>query len=149
MPKLADILDAIEYVSGAPRGENCVVCNKRTSQFLYASEMSGENEIPDGLDWDEWVEIPHKHDLHLGQQLVYRFILEHLPDEADTARRIFRRRGAYRRFKDFLEDHQMLQQWYDFQDRETRIAVEQWCNENGIEIEPQAPSTAKSDSAKT
>ncbi|MBI3987145.1 MAG: hypothetical protein HY343_09505 [Lentisphaerae bacterium] len=46
MPEYSDIELAIEYVSGAPEGTNRVVYDKVARRFFYASDFSGENEIP-------------------------------------------------------------------------------------------------------
>jgi hypothetical protein len=140
MPEYTDIETAIDYVSSAPRYTNQAVYDKRTAQFFYASELSGENDIPDDLDWDQCIEIPHKHELNLGRNLVFRFILQYLPDEEDVVRRIFKRRGAYGRFKDFLDHRKMLQPWYDFEATATRKAIERWCKDNGMEIGQQGGS---------
>lgn len=135
MPKYTDIEDAIEFVSSALPEIDRVVYDKRTKQFYYSSELSDEDEIPEDLDWDQCVEIPHKTELDLGENLVFQFIEQYLPDEEETIYRIFSRPGAYRRFKVFLKHHNMLQQWYDFEEMETRRAVKEWCEENAIEID--------------
>jgi hypothetical protein len=48
---------------------------------------------------------------------------------------IFSRRGAYRRYKDLLEQKGLLDEWYDFEQQRTRQALLDWCEENGIELE--------------
>ena len=63
--------------------------------------MGGIDEIGDEeLDWDTYIQIPHKNDLDLGQRLVFEFVETHLPHEYNRVQQIFRRRGAYGRFKD-------------------------------------------------
>ncbi len=140
MPEYSDIELAIAHVSSAPRYTSRAVYDKRTSRFLYESESTGENEIPEDIDWDQCIEIPHKHELDLGHDLAFRFIAQILPDEEDAVRRIFRQRGAYGRFKDFLDRRQLLQPWYDFESAATRRAIERWCRENGLEIVRPSPS---------
>ena len=45
-----------------------------------------------------------KNDLDLGSRLALRFADQHLPEKAaDKVYDIFRRKGAYARFKDLLE----------------------------------------------
>jgi hypothetical protein len=71
--------------------------------------MGGIDEIGDeDLDWELCVEIPHKNDLDLGQRLVFEFVETHLSDEYQRVEQIFRRRGAYGRFKDLLESKGLL-----------------------------------------
>ena len=53
---------------------------------------------------------------------------------------IFRRAGAYSRFKYFLEERGLLQQWYDYENAVQREALQEWCEENGIKLsEKEAP----------
>lgn len=134
MPKYRDIELAFDYVGSASSGENRAVYDKTTEQFYFESDMLDESEIPDDIDWDQCVEVPHKNDLNLGRELVFDFVRQMLPREEDTVYQIFRRRGAYGRFKDFLERHSLLDQWYAFEQSAQRRAIEQWCEENGLEI---------------
>ena len=114
---------------------NSAVPCKDTGQILYHSEMGDMDEIGDkDLDWDTCIDIPHKNDLDLGQRLVFEFVEKHLPDGYHRVREIFRRRGAYGRFKDFLESKELLQSWYDFERRCEEQVLRQWCEENEIEL---------------
>ncbi|MBI3985842.1 MAG: hypothetical protein HY343_02900 [Lentisphaerae bacterium] len=134
MPEYSDIEMAIEYVSSAPEGTNRVVYDKVSRRFFYASDFSGENEIPDDLDWKQCVEMPHKHELDLGHDLVFRFVEQVIPSEEHTVHKFFTRPGAYARFKDFLDRRELLQAWYDFEALAQREAIERWCKDNGLEI---------------
>jgi hypothetical protein len=134
MPEFSDIELAIEYVSSAPHHTNRAVYDKQTGRILYASDMTGESEIPDDIDEEQCIEIPDKHDLDLGHNLVFGFIEQTLPAEVDTVRHMFKRSGAYGRFKEFLERRKLLQSWYDFESASTRKAIEEWCRDNGVEI---------------
>jgi len=135
MIRFGDIQDAFFFVNSAPRGMHSAFLRKDTGQILYRSEMAGIDEVGDEeLDWDKCIEIPHKNDLDLGQRLVFEFIETRLPDEYAHVHQIFRRRGAYRRFKDFLESKGLLQSWYDFESQSEQRALRQWCKENGIEL---------------
>ena len=51
-------------------------------------------------------------------------------------RRIFHKRGAYARFKDLLQRKNALDRWYDFEAEATEAALREWCEINGITIEP-------------
>jgi len=135
MIRFSDIQDAFFFVSSAPYGMNSAFLRKDTGQILYHSEMGDIDEIGDeDLDWDVCVEIPHKNDLDLGQQLVFAFIETHLPDEYHRVQQIFQRRGAYGRFKNFLASKGLLERWYDFESQREEQALRQWCEENEIEL---------------
>ena len=136
MPSRMNVELAFDYVSGAPYGENTVVYFRSRDEFLYASEMTGESDIPEDLDWDDCVEVPHANDLDLGQNLVITFVADKLPDVENCVRDMFRRRGAYSRFKEFLEQKGLLDVWHDFEAGAQRRAINEWCAENGITIKP-------------
>ena len=124
MIRLSDIRDAFFFVSSASYGMHSAVLCRDTGRTLYRSEMAGIDEIGDEcVDSDAWIEIPHKNELGLGQSLVFDFIELHLPDEYRRVQQIFRRRGAYGRFKDFLEAKGLLQRWYDFENEREEQAL--------------------------
>ena len=135
MIKFGDIQDAFLFVNSAAYGMNSALLRKDTGQILYRSEMGDIDEIGDeDFDWDTCIEIPHKNDLDLGQRLVFEFVETHLPDEYHRVRQIFRRRGAYGGFKDFLESRGLLESWYAFESQREEQVLRQWCEENEIEL---------------
>lgn len=134
-----DLEGAFFFADAGRSGENSALICKDTGKILCRSELSGEDEIEAAeeegtLNWDESVEMPNKNDLDLGQDLIFEFIGKELPHEYDRVRDIFRRKGAYSRYKDFLERYDMLDQWHEFENRRLKEALLKWCNENGIEI---------------
>ena len=134
---LIEIEHALMYVSSAMYGMNSAVLCKDTGKILYRSDMAGIDEIEEEeeLDWDQCVEIPHKNDLDLGRNLVFEFVGEYLPDDFERVRKIFRRRGAYSRYKDLLERRGLLQKWYEVENNREEAALREWCEENEIELD--------------
>jgi len=130
-----DIEMAYDFVSSSPYGEHSAVLRKDTSKILWQSEMGDLDEISEE-DWesDDSVEIPHKNDLDLGKRLVFDFVLANLPGDFNHVRQIFSRRGAYGRFKEFVESKGLLQSWYDFEAEQQERALRQWCEDKGIEL---------------
>ena len=59
-----------------------------------------------------------------------------MPEECDLVQQIFSRRGAYGRFKDFLEQKELLQSWYDFANQREEEVLCEWARENKVELEP-------------
>jgi hypothetical protein len=135
MIKFSDIQDAFLFVSSAGYGMNTAILCKDTGQILYRSEMGDLDEIDDDdLDWDKCIKIPHKNDLDMGQSLIFEFVEMQSPGDYNDVQQIFRKRGAYRRFKDFLERKGLLEMWYDFENKREEQALRQWCLENEIEL---------------
>lgn len=66
--------------------------------------------------------------------LVFAFAEQMMPDYYYTVRDIFRRKGAYGRFKKFLGARGMLNRWFDFEAKATESALRGWCEAHGIEL---------------
>ena len=113
---------------------NAYLC-KETGQIFYTSEMGDSDELPEDIDEpDKYIDIPHKNELGLGKDLVIEFTAKFLPDELDKARLIFRRKGAYSRFKDLLESKGVLEEWFKYEGERQQLALREWCRENDIEV---------------
>ena len=140
--KFSDIESAFQYVGSAMYGMNSAVLCKDTGKILYRSDMAGIDEIGDAedLDWDQCARVPHKNDLDLGRNLVFEFVDEHLPDDYERVRQMFRRSGAYRRYKALLERRGLLQEWYDVENSLEERALRIWCRENGVELDGCCPT---------
>jgi len=134
--KYGDVEDAFFYVGSAPRFMNSALLDKSTGQIHYRSEMSGNDEIPEEL-WESGsgVEIPHKNDLDLGSSLVFEFAESQMPDDSDHVRDMFRKKGAYSTYKEFLESRGLIQKWYEFEKEAQERAIRDWCKEHGIELD--------------
>ena len=135
MIKFSDIQDAFFFVSSAGYSMHSAFLCEDTGQIYYRSEMGGIDEIDDEeLDLEKCIEIPHKNDLGLGQNLVFEFVEMHLPDDYGRVQQMFRSPGAYGRFKDLLDSKGLLEAWYAFEKQREEQALRQWCTENEIEL---------------
>ncbi|MFO8089489.1 MAG: UPF0158 family protein [Desulfatiglandaceae bacterium] len=133
----SDIEDAFMYISSAGYGMNSAVLCKDTGKIFYHSEFSDIDDMEEAgdLDWDQRIEIPHKVELGLGKDLVFEFVEEYLPDDHERVRKIFRRNGAYSRYKDLLDRRGLLEKWYELENARETGAIREWCEENEIELE--------------
>ncbi|MGH8193781.1 MAG: UPF0158 family protein [Woeseiaceae bacterium] len=147
--KADDLVMAMQWVSDSMMDAGAYIC-RETGKIYWVSDdpgtMDALEEVPDDvLDEKKYVAVPGKYDLDLGNQLVYEFAEEFLPQHYDHVRGIFRRKGAYGRFKAFLEEQGLLEQWYAWSDRREVEALVEWGESNGLEIErperqkPQTP----------
>jgi hypothetical protein len=133
--EFGQIQNAFDFASCAPYGENEAFLRKDTGQIFLLSSMGDSDEFTDeDRESGEAVYFPHENDLDLGNQLAFDFVRTHLPADYDRVRRIFSSRGAYARFKQFLESKRKLQAWYDFENAAQETALREWCQENGIEL---------------
>jgi hypothetical protein len=130
-----EIQDAFSFVSSDEYGMNRAVLCLDNGEIYFHSEMGTFDELDeDKFDCDNFVVIPHKNDLDLGQRLVFDFVEQHLADDLDRVQQIFSRQGAYRRFKDLLEYRDLLQEWYDFESQREEEALREWALDNKIEL---------------
>jgi hypothetical protein len=110
--RLEDVVDAFEFVSVSEFGENqAYICRATGRIFLVSDTVDPEDddwEVPDDPEAQGYCTVPHRRELDLGKRVAIAFAAEALPDYAADVWQIFSRRGAYRRFKDFLDASGML-----------------------------------------
>jgi hypothetical protein len=115
----------------------------RTSGEIFLAGIYGaEGDLPaDVGDPAQYVAVPHRHDLDLGRPLVSRFCTKHLPPPlAAQVEGLFRRAGAYGRFKELLQRHGQLDAWFAFEAEATERALRGWCATVGLVLGPRARS---------
>jgi hypothetical protein len=134
MIKYDDLENAYLFVSSGQEYNNAAVVHRTTGEIFYQSDFTDVDEFPEDVDSEDYLSIPHKHDLDLGKELVFDFVAKYLPDEMAQVNQIFSSRGAYGRFKDFLDRKAMLDTWHQFEDEMTKKALRQWCADNGLDI---------------
>ncbi len=133
--KFDDIMEAFFFVNAGGLANHIAVLDNSTGKVCWHSEDSEINEIPEGLlDSEDAIEIPRKNELCLGTELVFEFAGAKIPDDYEKIQDIFNNRGAYSRFKDFLESKEILEEWYKFKDESQKKARREWCKENEIEL---------------
>lgn len=133
----SELLDAFEFISSDPTFGNSARVNRETGEIHWHSDQDSTLfEEPEDIEDDEkYVDLPNPRDLDLGRPLVMRFAAERLDDRYDEIADIFARKGAYRRFKDFLARAGALDSWYQYESEAKEKALRAWCEENGIEVE--------------
>jgi hypothetical protein len=82
----------------------------------------------------DYLRIPNKRELDLGKALVFAFVHEFMPYAYAEVAAIFRKRGAYGRFRSILENRGLLGQWRQFQDAGEKEAMRSWCQKNGVAL---------------
>ncbi|CAA6677049.1 MULTISPECIES: UPF0158 family protein [unclassified Lentimonas] len=111
--------------------------SKVTGELVYSAEAATGQPCPveDIEEHPDYIHLPDKHDLDLGQRLVWRFVGIEIPGLEQKVRKIFSRRGAYRRWKDFLDRNYLLDKWHTFENESKREALVDWCKAHGVPIE--------------
>jgi hypothetical protein len=132
----SELLDSFAFASAGFRGESKVYISIDTGAIFWVSEyIDRQADIPKNIETsDRYIAMPHKTELDLGQSLVMSFAAEKLSDDNyTTVAGFFRRKGAYSRFKDFLDERGLLEEWYAFEEEASELALREWCEENGIQ----------------
>jgi hypothetical protein len=132
-----ELVNTFEFVSIGHPDEHQAVLSRESGKFLWHSALMDDmDEWPDDADDEEkYLWIPHRKELDLGNRLVFDFVEAFLPDEFDDVRQIFKRKGAYARFKDLLQRRKALDRWYDFEAKATEKALREWCDLNEVAID--------------
>ena len=119
--------------SGAPGEYQALIC-RRTGRIYFQGDYE-EEELPSDIDDASlYVAVPHKNDLDLGRDLVFRFVDAQAPRLAHAVHTGFRHRGAYQEFKLILDRQGLLQRWYDFEAAAIHLALQGWTQENGLVV---------------
>jgi len=133
--KFSDVLELFELVNfGSPFDNEGYICKESGNTYFYSEFGDNEEELPDDINDEKYLAIPHKNELNLGNNLAFDFILEYLPTDYEKVRSIFNRKGAYARFKSLLESADKIEEWYKFEANRTEEALRKWCTEQGIII---------------
>ena len=123
------------------------ICDGSDEMHAYVSKLSGEvvynNEEITGepcpiedIDLDNnYLHIPAKFDLNLGTQCVWEFVHTQIPGLEPKIRELFRGKGAYRRWKHWLERNDLLDRWYEFEETAQRKALRSWCDFHKIPLQ--------------
>jgi hypothetical protein len=104
--------------------------------LLNDEYMDEEAPVPGDIEaGDAYVSVPAASTIGLGRELMFRFAATHLAGERDRVRELFERGDGYDRFSKLLEERGVLDAWYRFREQETRVALEGWCRQHGLQLE--------------
>jgi len=122
-----------------PLGQYQAFLCRQTGKIYRHSDDSDfaklEEELPDDIeDSEKYIAIPDKRDLDLGKVLVLDFAREYLSDDYEEVERIFRKRGAYQKFKALLVHKHALDAWYEFEAKATERALRDWCELHSVDV---------------
>jgi len=133
----SQILNAFEFVSmSVDFGHAGWVCRETGAIHMHSDWDDELEALPEDIDdAQKYVALPTPRDLDLGRPLVMRFAAERLSDRYEEIAVIFSRKGAYRRFKDFLIRVGALESWDAYEAEAEEKALREWCAENDVDVE--------------
>ncbi|MFK0570658.1 hypothetical protein [Endozoicomonas sp.] len=127
-----DLQLAVEFVSSCPSLESEAFLDRKTGTIYYSGDCVDEDLPIDVYENERYLSVPSKQDLDLGRSLALAFTAQQLPSDLDSVYEFFRRKGAYSKFKLFLERTGSLEQWYAFEIESVNTAIEHWCKEHNL-----------------
>lgn len=132
---LAKLIESVEWVSGTQYFGNAAYIRRDDGRIFWIGDgIEQVDGIPEDLeDGSRYLAVPRKQDLGLGKPLALRFAEECLSSDLGEVRHIFSRRGAYQRFKSLLEHRHRLDDWFEYEARQTEEAVCRWAQEHGFD----------------
>jgi hypothetical protein len=127
--------EAFHYVSDAAPGERQAVVHRISGAVFLASHKSGYDQRPAGSAASpDYVNIPHRQELHPGKPLLLEFIQSHCPAELTRVQALFTRPGAFRKAKDLLRHRGLLESWQIFEEERMATLLRQWCKTQGLSL---------------
>ena len=128
--------NAFEFVSSAaPATHSAYICTDTANIYWLSSSLELEEAVPEEVATSErYIAVPHKNALQLGQKMALAFIEQVLPDDYNLVASFFRKRGAYRRFRELLQAQGLLEQWFVFEASACDSALLDWCQQRSIQI---------------
>lgn len=147
--KLSDIVDAMQVQSETMFN----YLNKKTGEIVPISEEemdAAENDEPieDSPEWqeegiktaketletDDYIPLPAQFDIH-EYEMMEKFCLSIKNQKiSDDLLGAIKGSGAFRRFKDKIQQCGVEQDWYQFKDHSYREMAKQWCEDNDIKF---------------
>jgi len=137
--KLSELEEGMQYVSSSQSGEAEAYVCRATGRVIFRAadgSLDADENVPDDIDdATRYIAIPHKNDLDLGRRLALDFVYQRAPDLYAEMQRVFANRGAFSRFKQILDQQDLLDAWYAFESEAERSALLEWAEAYEIEID--------------
>ena len=132
--KLQDIIDAMDMTDRYT--ENYL--DAETGEIEYINDMvmgqDEKEEIYERLDEHGCYQLPSSFDLR-DYDIMEDFISGMPEGVQGRMYSAIQGKGAFRRFKDMVNDMGIEQLWYEFHDDAYKRKAARWCEENGIDYE--------------
>lgn len=133
--KLSEVIEAVENA-----GDNMTYYyNKYTQTVFFVMEDSDEfydDSEPDDIEEheDRYIRLPSKYevdDYHIMEEFILNLDDEQQQNQLEDA---IRGRGAFRYFRNLVDQFKLTQKWYDFRDSTYKKIARKWCSDNDIII---------------
>ena len=131
MVTLSKIIDGLEMVDDMT---DCYYNPEKDETFLSNIGEYGdlsEEEI-DKL-FEESIILPTQYEINEYQVMIDFIETVESPEIKNNLQRQIQGKGAFRRFKDYCAEMDIIQDWYDFRDKKYKEIAIDWCKQNELE----------------
>lgn len=131
MIKLEKIIEGLEMV------DNIVDCyyNPEKDEIFLSNIGEYEELTEDEIDelFEKSIILPTQYEIN-EYQIMVDFIetIDNLEIKSNL-HRLIQGKGAFRRFKDYCFEMDIIQKWYDFRDKRYKEIAIDWCKQNELE----------------
>ena len=127
--KLEDVLMALE---DADNDEIRYSYSVNKEKIVYFSDLLNNEEEYD--EDDDYIGLPDSYDIN-EYRMMENFVYSLPKGKNQTILyNAIQGRGAFRRFKDKLNDIGMAKTWFAYRDQQYKEIALEWCEENDIEV---------------
>ena len=99
------------------------------------------SKIIDGLETEDEIEelfeesiiLPTQYEINEYQMMIDFIETVESPEINNNLQRLIQGKGAFRRFKDYCAEMNIIQEWYDFRDKKYKEIAIYWCKQNELE----------------
>lgn len=131
--KMDDLIEALSMSDASDQMGFVVYLNKQTGE-TYTDYDGDDVGLPEDYDNPElYVQVPTSRELDLGPNIVFDFAYEH-EEHSERISEIFSRKGAYRRFSDYLDKVGLREAWWKFEEQAKATALREFCEEEGVDL---------------
>jgi len=131
MVTLSKITDGLEMV------DDIIDCyyNPERDEIFLSNIGEYEELTEDEIDelFEKSIILPTQHEIN-EYQIIVDFIetIDNLEIKSNL-QRLIQGKGAFRRFKDYCFEMDIIQKWYDFRDKRYKEIAIDWCKQNELE----------------
>ena len=131
--KIREIMDGMEMVDD----QTTVYYDTKTGQLILDCDASyGLNEVSSEelANNKRYLQLPDRFEIN-EYHMVEAFIADQSEENANRLFRAIQGRGAFRRFKDLIDELGLSEAWYEFRENCYRDRAVRWCLGNDLKYE--------------
>ena len=131
MVNLEKVIEGLEMVDDIT---DCYY-NPETDEIFLSNIGEVENLSEDELDeiFEKSIILPTQYEIN-EYQIMVDFIekIDNL-EVKNNLQRLIQGKGAFRRFKDYCLETNIIQDWYDYKEQKYKKIAIEWCKQNKLE----------------